>query len=238
MIDELNEDGTSVIYETERIRAIRQVEWSFPRYAGRKCALCGNPLIKEIRSNFCALCRNCHSFHGVKYVGIYHHNRNDDLKRGIFGLKDGNKVWADVFGLALSLIIVNEPPSLKGDPILVAVPAHPDDHPERTYSPPDRLARRIATHTPTTYRPNFLRKTAPSEQKSIANSSTRFREVEGKYRATQRLNGEQVFVIDDVMTTGATVSTCAACCIDAGASEVHVVVVGRNYKFLEDREYE
>ncbi len=52
------------------------------------------------------------------------------------------------------------------------------------------------------------------------------------------MTGEQVFVIDDVMTTGATVSMCAECCIDAGASEVHVVVIGRNYRFLEDIEYE
>jgi predicted amidophosphoribosyltransferase len=236
VLREIHEERLVVSYGSDEIIATRPRELRFPRYTDRKCALCGNPLSKE-RYVRCALCLECHSFQGVNYVGLYHKERKDDLKRGIYGLKDGNRFWADVFGLALSLILVNEPPELKGDPVLVAVPNHPDDHPERDYNPPDMLARRIAVHSPTTYRPNLLVKTEPNEQKSIQDSHSRFEEVAGKFKAVKELNGEQVFIVDDVMTTGATVSTCAKCCLVAGASEVHVLVVGRNYRFLEDIEY-
>lgn len=237
VLTELHMDGTTVLYTPDAIQAVRGRTWSFPRYRGRTCARCGNPLTKDRLSQYCPLCWDCHSFNGVNYIGIYHHERDDDLKTGIYGLKDGNRFWTDVFGLGLSMLLVNEPPPLKGNPILVAVPTHPSDHPERDYHPPDRLARRIAVHTPAIYRPGLLRKTAPSEQKSVGGSSDRFKQVEDIYEHTQDLNGEQVFIIDDVMTTGATISTCARCCMDAGASNVHALIVGRHYKFLEDREY-
>jgi len=236
-LKELNEDGTHVFYDPAVIRVLRGGEWTLARYTNRKCVKCGNPLAKDVRSDHCALCRECHSFVGVNYLGIYHKDRRDGLTKGIYGLKGGNEFWANAFGLSLSLILLNEPPILKGHPVLVAVPTHPLDHPDRNYHPPDRLARKIAQHTPATYRPNALKKTAPSEQKSIGGSQERFKHVEHKYKPMEPLVGEQVFIVDDVMTTGATVSTCARCCIEAGASEVHVLVVGRNYKFLEDREY-
>lgn len=236
-MEELYEGETQVFYDRDRIRIERRREWTFPRYVGRKCIRCGNPLAKDVWSDHCALCRECHSFKGVNYLGIYHRDRRDDLRSGIYGLKAGNGFWAKAFGLALSLILLNEPPDLKGHPVLVAVPTHPLDHPDRDYHPPDRLARKIAEHTPASYRPNALVKTSPSEQKTVGGSHDRFRLVENKYRPRESLVGEQVFIIDDVMTTGATVSTCARCCLDAGAAEVHVLVVGRHYEFLEDREY-
>jgi predicted amidophosphoribosyltransferase len=237
VLESLTINGTLVVYDNGKIRAIRGRTWTFLRYSGRTCVKCGNPLTMDRQSDYCPLCFHCHSFQGVNYIGIYHHDRDDDLRTGIYGLKGGNEFWANVFGLALSMMLVNEPPDLTREPVLVSVPSHPEDHPERDYHPPDRLARRIAIHTPCIYRPDLLVKTAPSEQKTISGSSDRFRQVRGKYEAVEGFEGTQVFLVDDVMTTGATASECARCCLDAGASEVYVLIVGRNYEFLEDRDY-
>jgi predicted amidophosphoribosyltransferase len=41
------------------------------------------------------------------------------------------------------------------------------------------------------------------------------------------IEGERVLLIDDVFTTGATVSSCAQALLDAGATEVLVLTIAR-----------
>ena len=47
------------------------------------------------------------------------------------------------------------------------------------------------------------------------------------FGADQRLSGRNVVLIDDVMTTGATLSACAEVCRDAGAARIDVLVFAR-----------
>ncbi|GLP87201.1 hypothetical protein GCM10007921_27610 [Tritonibacter mobilis] len=46
-------------------------------------------------------------------------------------------------------------------------------------------------------------------------------------RMSERLTGRQVLLVDDVMTSGSTLSACARACIDAGAAGVSIVVLAR-----------
>jgi predicted amidophosphoribosyltransferase len=170
-------------------------------------------------------------------VGLYHHDNDDDLRSGIISLKYGRDFWADVLGMSMSLVLLNENLEVDEGALLVSVPSHVDDHPDRDYNPSDMLARRIATYTPTRYGPHILEKMGPNIQKENATSEERFDAVRGLYRATEDIDGQAVVLVDDVMTSGATLSACAEALRIDGADTVHVLVAGRNFHFLEDREY-
>ena len=51
--------------------------------------------------------------------------------------------------------------------------------------------------------------------------------VRGAFRATRKLNGEAIWLVDDVYTSGATANACAAVLKRAGASRVRVLVWAR-----------
>lgn len=55
----------------------------------------------------------------------------------------------------------------------------------------------------------------------------RFDNVKGNFVATKNIAGAQVILIDDVVTTGATVSECARVLKDAGAKRVEVLAVAK-----------
>jgi predicted amidophosphoribosyltransferase len=48
-----------------------------------------------------------------------------------------------------------------------------------------------------------------------------------KVKHPARISGERILLVDDVFTTGATVSSCAAALLDAGAAEVLVLAIAR-----------
>jgi predicted amidophosphoribosyltransferase len=139
--------------------------------------------------------------------------------------------------MALSLIMENDIVDYNDSSVLVAVPTHPQDHPDREFNPPDILARQIATHSAIRYVPDALAKVEPNQQKEIASSRDRFDEIQGKFEPRVMLPDQRVFVVDDIMTSGGTVSECARQCLSVGAGSVHVLVAGRHFQFLEDREY-
>ena len=56
---------------------------------------------------------------------------------------------------------------------------------------------------------------------------TRRRNVEGSFQARSGFQGVSVIVIDDVATTGSTISACASALKSAGASSVWGLVLAR-----------
>ena len=109
--------------------------------------------------------------------------------------------------------------------VLCAVPLHPLRYMQRGYNQSALVARVAARERGLPYRP-LLRRVRSTRQQARLGGTARQDNVTGAFRATP-LAGEQVVLVDDVMTSGATVTECALALFAAGAGRVYVATVAR-----------
>ena len=110
--------------------------------------------------------------------------------------------------------------------LITSVPVAPSRHRERGYNQSELLARVVASRTGLPYRPLIGRLTT-THQIGL-DRRTRLDQVAGAFYASRRLEGHSVLVVDDVVTTGATVSACAEVLRGAGAGLVWAAAVARH----------
>ena len=98
---------------------------------------------------------------------------------------------------------------------------------ERGYDQVELIAREVGKHLES--RPvKLLHKHRHNRRQSgIRGLEKRRQNVYGVYRAVdaERIKGKRVLLLEDIITTGATVSECARILKEAGAKEVHAVCV-------------
>ena len=113
--------------------------------------------------------------------------------------------------------------------VLVPVPLHPRRLRARGYNQSALLARAMGQHMGLTVAERALgRSRAAPPQARSADMAQRRRNVEGSFTVRDAsLAGSAVLLVDDVCTTGSTLSACAAALKAAGASSVWAVTVAR-----------
>lgn len=131
-------------------------------------------------------------------------------------------------GLAKPLAArLSETPGLPSGPCLVVpVPLTRSRLRERGYNQAALLARALAKRRGWPYG-DVLRRTGESAPQHTLDRRERQANLEGAFRCTKVLAGAHVVLVDDVMTTGATVHWAALALLEAGAASVHVAVVAR-----------
>lgn len=127
----------------------------------------------------------------------------------------------------LSELLAERAAALPAGTLITAVPLAFERLQERGFNQSDQLARAVARRVGLTYAPGLLVRVrhAPPQQ-SLALDARR-RNVRGAYAALRALDGESVAVVDDVMTTGATLAEIAATLKRAGAARVTNLVLAR-----------
>ena len=112
--------------------------------------------------------------------------------------------------------------------LVVPVPLHANRLRERGYNQSLELARRIAPALRLPIAIDALRRTRATEVQSGLDAKARKQNVRGAFAADANdVHDRHVALVDDVVTTGATVHECAQALKRAGAREVSVWAVAR-----------
>lgn len=199
------------------------------------CDRCGSPVAAG--EGVCAACVTGTEppFAWTQALGQY----VGTLRRAIHRLKfDGKTALAEPLGLLLARSL-GEPPSpllsgpLSGDApgfdVVVPVPLHPSRLRERGFNQAERLARVVARERGWRVEAQGLRRIRRTRSQTELGPEERAVNVRGAFAAREPLffDGQRVLLLDDVLTTMATVTECARAVQNAGAKRVCVVALAR-----------
>lgn len=196
-------------------------EASLPRLASPICPTCGKPLARE------ETCRHCRAWKpetdGIRspfaFEGV--------VRQAIYQFKYGHfKALAAPLGQMLGSYLEREP--LPAD-VLVPVPLHASRLRDRGYNQAALLAAELGRQTGVPVVGDSLvrlRHTKP--QVKTAGAVERRHNLAGAFGCRdRRLAGKRILLVDDVCTTGATLSSCAMALREAGASLVWGLALAR-----------
>lgn len=111
--------------------------------------------------------------------------------------------------------------------VILPVPLHAARRRKRGFNQADLLAEMVGNRLDMPADARGLEKILPTRPNSSLARSERVANVKHAFRARRDLSGRRVLLVDDVVTTGATMGECARACRDAGAIRVHGLVFAR-----------
>ena len=130
---------------------------------------------------------------------------------------------ARLFGGLLSQAVRDQP---RPDALL-PLPLHPLRLRERGFNQAHEIAKFIAKDLQLPLKPRLARRTVNTAAQATLDWEARKKNMQGAFVCEEPLAGQHIALIDDVMTSGATLQAAAQTLKRAGAAEVSLWVVAR-----------
>ena len=112
--------------------------------------------------------------------------------------------------------------------LLVPVPCHPDKLGQRGYNQAALIARAAGKQLKTPVCNRLLTKTTPTQTQADLGRAERLANLEGAFQATRTIDpNTTIGLVDDVITTGATLQRCEEALVKAGAKSVVLMAICR-----------
>ncbi len=206
---------------------------AFARIAQPWCECCGRPFYvvptAELATTALTLCRLCRAktfaFEHARSFGVY----DSALHHAILLLKYEEILrLGDWFAERLHEVAMREPQIFRAD-VVVPVPLHPARQRERGYNQAELIAKPLAKKMRIKQGSYLLVRTKPRPARMVLSRKEHWESVKDAYEARKgsQVNGLRVLLVDDVMTTGATLDACARALLAAGAASVVGLTVAR-----------
>lgn len=197
---------------------------SLPKNLGPKCSCCDLPLMTQ--ATRCAECLSRPPrFDQVVSGWVYQPPVDIFIKRF---KEQKESFWLSTLSKVLIQNITETYDKDQPD-IVVATPIHWVRKISRGYNQSALLARNIAAELKLPHS-NSVKKIRYTRPQKHLNRQQRLRNLSRSFACSRRFDGLHVALVDDVMTTGATVETLASLLKDHGASKVSVWVLARTPK--------
>jgi ComF family protein len=192
---------------------------SIERYTGPACSTCGLPTPSPV-TGICGEClRKKPPFSKILCYGIY----DGALKESIHLLKfQGVKRLAK----PLSSLLLRLP--LSDYDAIVPVPLHSKKLKEREFNQTALLGRHLSGVLKIPLLLDSLIKIRETKLQTEVGRTGRLRNLKKAFAVSGNLAGRRLLLVDDVITTGATVNECSFVLMKAGASEVEVIALARS----------
>lgn len=195
------------------------------------CGRCGRPIVSNavtggVSSPQCHLCRRgSYDFDFVRSFGAY----TPSMARAVLMLKYGEVTPLGLWFADLLVRLVNENVAGFSADVVVPVPLHPSRLRERGYNQAELIARPLAHLLGIPFQSYLLVRTRPRPDKIKLTRRERWETVRGAYamHPAAEVDKLRVLLVDDVLTTGATLDACSRALRGAGAVRVAGLTVAR-----------
>jgi ComF family protein len=198
-----------------------------PFVAGLTCDACGTPLAGEDHGTK-ELCDECIATERPWSKGRAALLYKDNGRKLVLALKHGDRT--DLAKPAAQWI-ASQWANIDPETVVVPVPLHWTRFVRRRYNQSGLLAQHTAKALGLAFHPDALRRHRVTEALDGKSKDARFGQLQGAIiphpKHKSGLNKARVLLVDDVMTSGATLAACANACLDAGADHVDVAVLAR-----------
>lgn len=188
------------------------------------CRMCSTP-IKGKNAEVCKRCKNKVFFYdqlisavvyAQPFISLFHlfkYRQNDFLK----------ELFSSIIATHLKNIGFD---SSKYD-FMLGIPAHPLRIREREYNQTTLLAKNVANYLNLPFRNDILYCIKYHKSQTKVSPQVRFTNIEGAFYADKKVRGKNVILLDDVVTTGATVSECSKVLKQKGAERITVITLAK-----------
>lgn len=199
-----------------------------PFISGLVCDRCGTPLPGEDegRAEYCDDCLTlARPWNRGRAALLY----RDNARRLVLALKHGDRL--DLARPAGEWLMRAARPILSGDMLVAPVPLHWTRLFRRRFNQSALLSRALSRAAGLDHCPDLLLRTRRTESQEGRDRDGRFANLAGAIRVhprhRARIGTRAVLLVDDVMTSGATLVAAADACLGAGAASVSVVTLAR-----------
>jgi len=213
----------------------------YPSY----CLACSNSLVKgeEIVCTGCLLDTPKTNFHKVDKnpllerlllrmpishaFAYYHFKKGSKVQKLLHSLKYHNHPEIGVkLGKVMAQELIKEGFENAFD-VIVPVPLHPSRKRTRGYNQSEEFAKGLSEILKIPYTENFVKRKVKTQTQTRKTKLSRWQNVSEVFemRQHEEVRGKRVLLVDDVVTTGATLEACANPLQEAGCSELSVACI-------------
>ena len=214
---------------SSRVPVCAECLGSLRRIVPPVCGKCGRPFPPVMAYSVAPVCHaSLHSvyrFDLARSFALY----DDNMVRLLTLLKHEPAAPLAAWFAARLEDVVRAEPGLGEVDWVVPVPLDRTRFRERGYNQAELIARPLARRLGRPISTNLLRRLHPRPPKLKLSRHERWVTVRGAFeaQATAQVDRSRILLVDDVLTSGATLDACARALRSAGAGAVHAVTVAR-----------